>query len=112
MRKIIDLKKQSKKAQKAFYASQRGSWNGLNPITRVVPNGKAYSRAKAKAEARKDACRPFFLPILPCGYPAGKLKFIWRCGHRIVLQANLGDIKREGENLYIWKVTPSRSLEV
>lgn len=60
MRKIIDLKKQSKKAQKAFYASQRGSWNGLNPITRVVPNGKAYSRAKAKAEARKDACRPFF----------------------------------------------------
>lgn len=69
MRKIIDLKKQSKKAQKAFYASQRGSWNGLNPITRVVPNGKAYSRAKAKAEARKDACRPFFAHFtlwLPC----------------------------------------------
>lgn len=65
MRKIIDLKKQSKKAQKAFHAQQRGSWNGLNPITRVVPNGKAYSRAKAKAEARKDACRPFFLPIFP-----------------------------------------------
>lgn len=53
MRKIIDLKKQSKKAQKAFHAQQRGSWNGLNPITRVVPNGKAYSRAKAKAEARR-----------------------------------------------------------
>ena len=65
MRKIIDLKKQSKKAQKAFHAQQRGSWNGLNPITRVVPNGKAYSRAKAKAEARKAAGRPFFLPIFP-----------------------------------------------
>lgn len=62
MRKVIDLKKQSKKAQKAFHAQQRGSWNGLNPITRVVPNGKAYSRAKVKAEAHKDACRPFFLP--------------------------------------------------
>lgn len=57
MRKIIDLKKQSKKAQKAFHAQQRGSWNGLNPITRVVPNGKAYSRAKAKAEARRRAHR-------------------------------------------------------
>lgn len=65
MRKVIALNKQSKKAQKAFHAQQRGSWNGLNPITRVVPNGKAYSRAKAKAEARKDACRPFFLSIFP-----------------------------------------------
>ena len=60
MRKVIALSKQSKKAQKAFHAQQRGSWNGLNPITRIVPNGKVYSRAKAKAEARKDACRPFF----------------------------------------------------
>lgn len=60
MRKVIALNKQSKKAQKAFHAQQRGSWNGLNPITRVVPNGKAYSRAKVKAEAHKDACRPFF----------------------------------------------------
>lgn len=65
MRKVIALNKQSKKAQKAFHAQQRGSWNGLNPITRVVPNGKAYSRAKAKAEARKDACRPFFCPFSP-----------------------------------------------
>lgn len=65
MRKVIALNKQSKKAQKAFHAQQRGSWNGLNPITRVVPNGKAYSRAKAKAEARKDACRPFFVHFSP-----------------------------------------------
>ena len=60
MRKVVDLCKQSKKAQKAFYAAQRGSWNGINPVSRVVPNGKAYSRAKAKADARRDACRPFF----------------------------------------------------
>lgn len=63
MRKIVDLKKQSKKSQKAFYAKQRGSWCGVNPITRVVPNGKAYSRAKAKADARRDACRPFFCQL-------------------------------------------------
>ena len=41
MRKVVDLCKQSKKAQKAFYAAQRGSWNGVNPVSRVVPNGKA-----------------------------------------------------------------------
>ena len=110
MRKVIDLKKQSKKAPKAFYASQRGSWNGLNPITRVVPNGKAYSRAKAKAEARKDACRPFFCPFSPAAAPAVNPKFIWRCGHRIASQTNLGDTKLKGENLYIWQAIPLRSL--
>lgn len=83
MRKVIALSKQSKKAQKAFHAQQRGSWNGLNPITRVVPNGKAYSRAKAKAEARKDACRPFFCPFYTATAAAGKPKFIPVCGHRM-----------------------------
>lgn len=83
MRKVIALNKQSKKAQKAFHAQQRGSWNGLNPITRVVPNGKAYSRAKAKAEARKDACRPFFCPFFPYGHTAVKPKFIPARGHRM-----------------------------
>lgn len=58
MRKVVDLCKQSKKAQKAFYAAQRGSWNGVNPVSRVVPNGKVYSRAKAGA--RRDARRFFF----------------------------------------------------
>lgn len=72
MRKVISLNKQSKKAQKAFHAQQRGSWNGLNPITRVVPNGKAYSRAKAKAEARKDACRPFFAHFSHACYAAAQ----------------------------------------
>lgn len=58
MRKVVDLCKQSKKAQKAFYAAQRGSWNGVNPVSRVVPNGKVYFRAKA--DARRDARRFFF----------------------------------------------------
>lgn len=47
-KKMIPFKKQSKKAQREFHQSQRGSWNGLNPVTRVPPNSKAYSRAKAK----------------------------------------------------------------
>lgn len=56
MRKIISLEKQQKKAQKAYHAKQRGSWYGVNPVTRVVPSGKGYSRAKAKVDARREAC--------------------------------------------------------
>lgn len=53
MKQIIPLSKQSKKAQRAFHASQRGSWNGLNPVTRVGRNARAYDRNRAKCEARK-----------------------------------------------------------
>lgn len=52
---MVPIRKQSKKAQKRHYAQQRGSWNGVNPVTRTVPNRKAYSRAKAKNEARSRA---------------------------------------------------------
>lgn len=49
---MVPIRKQSKKAQKRHYAQQRDSWNGVNSVTRTVPNGKAYSRTKAKNEAR------------------------------------------------------------
>lgn len=42
MKQMIPLKKQSKKAQKEQHAKQRGSWHGISPVTRTVPNGKAY----------------------------------------------------------------------
>ncbi len=48
MKKVIPLKKQSKKAQKAFHVKQRGSWNGLSPATQVVPSKKVYERKKTK----------------------------------------------------------------
>ena len=44
MKQMIPLKKQSKKAQKEQHAKQRGSWHGISPVTRTVPNGKAYDR--------------------------------------------------------------------
>ena len=31
--KIISIDKMSKKARRAFYAGQRGSWNGVKPVT-------------------------------------------------------------------------------
>ncbi len=52
MKQIVPIAKQSKKAQREYHAKQRGSWNGVNPVTRTVPSGKAYSRTKTKNEAR------------------------------------------------------------
>lgn len=53
MKKYISLDKKSKKVQKEYYSGLRHTWNGLNPVTRTVPNGKAYSRSKAKQEEHK-----------------------------------------------------------
>lgn len=49
---LVPLKKQSKKAQKAYHEKQRGSWYGLNPITRSTPNKKAYDRNRIKRSDR------------------------------------------------------------
>lgn len=56
MKKVTPLNKQSKRAQKEFHNKQRGSWHGLNPVTRAVPNGKAYDRNRIKRENRSIAC--------------------------------------------------------
>ncbi len=53
MKQIVPLQKQSKRAQKAYHDKQRGSWYGLDPVTRTVPNGKGYHRSSAKRDARK-----------------------------------------------------------
>lgn len=53
MTQIVPLHKQSKKKQRAYYARQRGSWNGLHPATRIAPNGKAYLRSRARQEVRR-----------------------------------------------------------
>ena len=55
MKQITPLNKMRKKEQKAFHARRRGSWNGLCPVTRVVPNKKAYDRSRARQAFRRDA---------------------------------------------------------
>ena len=55
MKQLVPLKKQSKKAQKAHHARQRGSWYGISPVTRIVPNRKAYDRNRVKRANRKLA---------------------------------------------------------
>ena len=54
MKQMTPLKKMSKKRQKAFHAQRRGSWNGLSPVTRVVPNKKAYDRKRARQASRRE----------------------------------------------------------
>lgn len=58
--KFVPLEKRSKKEQKAYHARQRGSWNGVNPVTRVAPNKKVYDRKRAKARRYDPDVRPLF----------------------------------------------------
>lgn len=56
MKKYVSLDKCSKKAKKEYYAGFRRTWDGVNPVTRTMPNGKAYNRKKDKEKLRKIDC--------------------------------------------------------
>lgn len=47
MEKYIPFEKLSKRKQRELNQRKRGSWHGLNPVTRKPPNPKAYTRKKA-----------------------------------------------------------------
>lgn len=53
MEKFVPLEKRSKKEQKEFYNLQRRNWNGVNPMSIIIPDCKAYNRNKKKAVDRK-----------------------------------------------------------
>jgi len=44
--KITPYEKLSKKAQREINSQKRGDWNGVRPVTKVVPSGKLYNRKK------------------------------------------------------------------
>lgn len=44
----VPYAKCSTKEKKRRDAARRGTWYGVNPVTRRSPNPKAYSRAKFK----------------------------------------------------------------
>ncbi len=52
MKRIVPLEKMSKKEQRRHHLQQRGSWNGIIPVSHVVPSGKVYKRTTEKAETR------------------------------------------------------------
>ena len=47
MEKFIPYEKLSKKKKKELDSAKRGSWNGVNPVTKRVESKKIYSRKKA-----------------------------------------------------------------
>lgn len=48
MEKFVSYDKMSKKEQKKLNAEKRRDWNGLNPVTRVVPDNKRTYKRKSK----------------------------------------------------------------
>lgn len=59
MEKFVPYEKLSKKARRELDAARRGSWNGLNPVTRKSPNPKAYNRQKARKWSDDATIVPF-----------------------------------------------------
>ena len=53
MTNTVPLKKQNKRAQKEYHSKKRGIWYGISPVTRSVPNGRAYDRKQIKREDRR-----------------------------------------------------------
>lgn len=49
MEKFVPYEKLSKKKQRELNAMKRGSWGGLNPVTRKPANPKAYNRKTARS---------------------------------------------------------------
>ena len=48
--KYITIDKQSKRNRKNHFASKRGSWGNVNPVTKVIPNDRIYKREKIKGQ--------------------------------------------------------------
>ena len=79
MERFIPYEKLSKKERQKLNAARRGSWNGLDPVTRRPENAKAYNRRKARKWSDDSMTVPFAISFLfthrpaalrgPCGRP-------------------------------------------
>lgn len=65
MEKFIPYEKLSKKKQRELDLKKRGSWGGLNPVTRTTPNPRAYNRRKAQKWDDGSRSAPFVFPSMP-----------------------------------------------
>ena len=62
MEKFVPYEKLSKKKKRELDAQKRGTWYGINPVTRKPENSKAYNRRKAQkwSEEFHDCAFPVF----------------------------------------------------
>ena len=56
MEKFVPYEKLSKKEKRKLNDARRGSWQGVNPVTRKSENPKVYNRSKAR-QWDEDLCR-------------------------------------------------------
>ena len=63
MEKFIPVEKLSKKEQQKKNAARRGSWYGLNPVTRKPESSKAYNRRKAQKWSDDSGSVPFVISV-------------------------------------------------
>lgn len=52
--KMIPLAKRSKKEQRRFHASRRGDWNGVVPVTKVIPDKRKRKLQREKARQGRE----------------------------------------------------------
>ena len=63
MEKYIPVEKLSKKKQRERSRAKRGTWGGINPVTRKPANPKAYNRKKVRKWSDDSSMTAPFLLI-------------------------------------------------
>ena len=69
MKRHIPYGKLSKKKKAELDRKKRGSWGGLNPVTRKPDNPKAYKRSKARSWNEEILVRCAFYSKVNEGFP-------------------------------------------
>lgn len=71
MKRHIPYGKLPKKKKAELDRKKRGSWGGLNPVTRKPDNPKAYKRSKARSWKEDDTSQlRAFISRSKCGFSA------------------------------------------
>lgn len=63
MEKFVPYDKLSKKKKRELDKARRGSWYGINPVTRKPENSRAYNRRKARTWSDDSLTVPFSRPF-------------------------------------------------
>jgi hypothetical protein len=58
--RYIPLEKRSKREQREHYATRRGNWGDVNPVTKKSPDPKVYNRKKARQRYEHGPQAEFF----------------------------------------------------
>ena len=60
MEKFVPYEKLSKKKKKELDSTRRGTWYGINPVTRKPENSRAYNRKKTRTWSDDSWAVSFF----------------------------------------------------